>query len=132
MLRSGRERIDEEGNDVMSEVQLLDEFVKNPPPEAKKDLKQKSIEKFDPLIQNLNAKFTSEQTQREISGDSFEELYNDLRSLKHVLQKKEKGKTLRYVSQSIQKELIEDEEQTKSLTTSTSTTSTSTCRKEFE
>jgi len=85
-----REKVQEECDSFLSEMGHLEEFMKSPPPEAKKDLKPKSVEKLEPAIQNLIGKMNTEQNQRENSNDYFEELKGDLKGLKQVLSKKRK------------------------------------------
>jgi hypothetical protein len=79
-----REQQDEARKAFLQELQVMKNFVKNPPADAKKNLKTKTSDKVEALSTNLQAKLDSDQKKRHLAGERFRDLSTDMESL-HLL-----------------------------------------------
>jgi len=70
---------------LVEDITTLRKFMKNPPTDAKKNLKAKSQEKMESQFAILQMKINSEGKKRAIANERLDDLYKDSSSLKQLL-----------------------------------------------
>lgn len=68
------------------DLNSLKQFLRNPPADTKKTLKDKSKEKLEAELGILMMKLNAESKKQKVSSVRFEDLYKDLNVLKQLLQ----------------------------------------------
>lgn len=85
--RKVRGQLDESRKAFETEMQALRSFLKNPPPEAKKNLKPKTTDKVEAMSNILLMKLRADQKKRILAGERFHDLYTDMTALHQLFHK---------------------------------------------
>jgi len=80
-----RIKMDESRKSLIDELEALKQFLKTPPGDAKKSLKNKQLEKLDSQTDTLKTKLNAEQKKRNMAGEKFDDLFKDMSALRQVL-----------------------------------------------